>query len=231
MLHRQTDGNPLFLVNTVDDLIARGSCARSTGSGSSRGRLEDIALGRAGDAVADGREAGRAADRGRAGDAGGRAAWRARSSRRRSRPRTGSTRTKASGGARRWRAAGQFLRAAGVAEWPDGTVAGRYAFIHALYQQRALCARLHRASGWACTCGSGERLERGYGQRAGEIAGELAMHFERGRDFERALQYRRQAGEHALRQHGYREAADARDAGAGSARGVAGHRTSARSRS
>src|SRR5262245_65504119 len=29
---------------------------------------------------------------------------------------------------------GQFLRAVGVEEWPDGTVAGRYAFIHALYQ-------------------------------------------------------------------------------------------------
>ena len=36
---------------------------------------------------------------------------------------------------------GQFVRAAGVAEWPDGTVAARYAFIHTLYQ-RALYARI-----------------------------------------------------------------------------------------
>jgi hypothetical protein len=28
---------------------------------------------------------------------------------------------------------GQMLMAAGVEEWPDGTVAGRYAFLHALY--------------------------------------------------------------------------------------------------
>src|SRR5262249_15002001 len=31
-------------------------------------------------------------------------------------------------------AKGQFVRAAGVEEWPDGTIAGRYSFIHALYQ-------------------------------------------------------------------------------------------------
>ena len=64
------------------------------------------------------------------------------------------------------------------------------------------------ASGWALHLRTGERLERGHGERAGEIAGELAMHFEHGRDFERAARYREQAGENALRQHGYREAAD-----------------------
>jgi predicted ATPase len=53
-----------------------------------------------------------------------------------------------------------------------------------------------------------ERLEGGYGARAGEIAVELAVHFEHGRDFERAVRYRRQAGEHALHQHAYGEAAD-----------------------
>ena len=63
------------------------------------------------------------------------------------------------------------------------------------------------ASARACTCGSASASNEAIGQSTGEIAGELAMHFERGRDFERALQYRRQAGEHALRQHGYREAA------------------------
>ena len=55
---------------------------------------------------------------------------------------------------------------------------------------------------------TGERLEQGYGQRAGEIAGELAMHFAEGRDIARAAHYHQQAAEVALRQHGYREAAD-----------------------
>src|SRR4030095_993246 len=39
-----------------------------------------------------------------------------------------------------------------------------------------------------------------------EIAGELAMHFEHGKDFDRAARYHHQAGEHALQQHGYPEA-------------------------
>src|SRR5262249_12307632 len=102
---------------------------------------------------------------------------------------------------------GQFLRASGVAEWPDGTVAGRYAFIHSLYQH-VLYGRLpfgHRARLHLRT---GERLEQGYAQRAGEIAGELAMHFSEGRDLARAARYHHKAGEIALRQHGYREAAD-----------------------
>ncbi|NOT56072.1 MAG: tetratricopeptide repeat protein, partial [Deltaproteobacteria bacterium] len=43
-------------------------------------------------------------------------------------------------------------------------------------------------------------------RRAGERAAELAVHFERGRDYQRAVRYLRQAGENALRQHGYREA-------------------------
>ncbi|PYO52769.1 MAG: hypothetical protein DMD83_25200, partial [Candidatus Rokuibacteriota bacterium] len=101
---------------------------------------------------------------------------------------------------------GLFLRATGVAEWPDGTVAGRYAFIHALYQQ-VLYASVPIRRRVGLHLRTGERLERAYGPRAGEIAGELAVHFEHGRDIERAVQYRSQAAEHALRQHGYREAA------------------------
>jgi hypothetical protein len=42
----------------------------------------------------------------------------------------------------------------------------------------------------------------------GEIAAELAVHFERGRDITRAARYRGLAGEQALRHHGYREAAE-----------------------
>jgi predicted ATPase len=102
---------------------------------------------------------------------------------------------------------GQFLRAVGTAEWPDGTMAGRYAFIHALYQQ-VLYGRVSIGARAGLHLRTAERLERGYGERAGEIASELAVHFEHGRDFERAARYRSQAGEHALRQHAYREAID-----------------------
>jgi predicted ATPase len=52
---------------------------------------------------------------------------------------------------------------------------------------------------------TGVHLERAHGAHAGEIAGVLAMHFEHGRDFERAVHYRRQAADTALHQHAYRE--------------------------
>ena len=204
VLHRHTDGNPLFLVNTVDDLVARAQVHEVDCVWELEGAADDIALGapetlwqlvekqverltpeeRAVLAVASvaGAEFSIAVAAAAGIDA-----------------HEGELRCDAL--ARR----GQFLRARGVAEWPDGTVAGRYAFIHALYQS-VLYAGISIGERTGLHLRIGERLERGYRQSTGEIAGELAMHFERGRDFERALQYRRQAGEHALRQHGYREA-------------------------
>ena len=102
--------------------------------------------------------------------------------------------------------AGQVIKAGGIAEWPDGSLSGQYGFRHALYQnvlyERIAAARrvrLHRAIG--------ERIERGYGENVGELAAELAVHFERGRDIERAIQYYQQAGEVAKQYSAYREAA------------------------
>jgi DNA-binding winged helix-turn-helix (wHTH) protein/predicted ATPase len=100
---------------------------------------------------------------------------------------------------------GQFLRPMGVAAWPDGTVAGCYGFIHALYRN-VLYARVSIGRRVGLHLRIGMRLERAHGPHAAHVAGELAMHFEQGRDFERAVHYRRQAAEGALRQHGYREA-------------------------
>jgi predicted ATPase len=74
---------------------------------------------------------------------------------------------------------GSFLTALGTDAWPDRTVAGRYAFRHALHQnviyERIATGRrgeLHRRVG--------ERLEAGFGERADEVASLLAGHFERG---------------------------------------------------
>jgi DNA-binding winged helix-turn-helix (wHTH) protein/predicted ATPase len=99
----------------------------------------------------------------------------------------------------------QWLRSVGIDEWPDGTVSGRYAFIHALYHhvvyQRITPARhirLHRRIG-GCE-------EEAFGLRAREIAAELAVHFERGRDSQRAVQYLQYAAETAGRRHAQREA-------------------------
>jgi predicted ATPase len=91
---------------------------------------------------------------------------------------------------------GLFLRPAADEDWADGTGVRRYAFIHALYADvlydalpPSIRQRLHRIVG--------ERLETGYGKRAGTIAAELALHFERARDYARAVTYLTQAAANA----------------------------------
>jgi predicted ATPase len=100
---------------------------------------------------------------------------------------------------------GQFVRAQGVADWPDGTVATRYAFIHDLYRE-VLYDRVPagRRAQWHRLVG--RRLEAGYGARASELAAELAEHFIRGRDGLPAVRYLRHAGETAVRRSAYHEA-------------------------
>ena len=99
----------------------------------------------------------------------------------------------------------QFIQDCGVQELPNGEAVNRYGFIHALYQnvlyQRlsaSRCIQLHRRIG--------ERAVEVYGERTREIATELAMHFERGRDYEQAAKYFQQAADNAIRRFAYREA-------------------------
>ena len=101
---------------------------------------------------------------------------------------------------------GQFLVAAGTETWPDGTIAERYRFIHALYQHVVYerlspgrRAQLHRRIG--------ARAEMGYRERAGERAAELARHFREARELPRAVAYLRQAAENALGRSAYHESA------------------------
>jgi DNA-binding winged helix-turn-helix (wHTH) protein/tetratricopeptide (TPR) repeat protein len=91
-----------------------------------------------------------------------------------------------------------LLRASGVSEWPDGTVAARYAFIHSLYQE-VVYERVTPGRRIDVHRNVAEWEERAYGDRAGEIATELAVHFERARDYRRAVQYRQRAGDNAVR--------------------------------
>ena len=90
----------------------------------------------------------------------------------------------------------RFLRVAGHVEWPDRSVARRYAFTHELYRQvvyaaipEGRCMRLHQRIGQA--------LEAAYGARQMDIAPQLAIHFERGRDGARALHYLTAAADQA----------------------------------
>lgn len=91
----------------------------------------------------------------------------------------------------------RLVRQSGETEHPDGSLATRWRFAHALYrdvlygdlaaQRRAL---LHRQTGDALLA------RRGGDARA--TAGELALHFEQGRDFGRAATHLVQAGENAM---------------------------------
>jgi len=100
-----------------------------------------------------------------------------------------------------------FIVAHGTEEWPDGTFSERYSFRHALYQA-ALYERLTETQRVRLHRRIAERKEAAYGERAGEIAAELASHFAAGRDPLRAARYHGQAGETALRRNAYQEARD-----------------------
>ncbi|MDX2171007.1 MAG: AAA family ATPase, partial [Deltaproteobacteria bacterium] len=102
-------------------------------------------------------------------------------------------------------AQGPFIVDAGIAEWPDESVSGRYRFRHALYR-RALYEGIAAARRVALHGRIGHREEAGFGARAAEHAAELAMHFSRGCLYPRALRFHELAAASALDRHAAHEA-------------------------
>jgi DNA-binding winged helix-turn-helix (wHTH) protein len=82
----------------------------------------------------------------------------------------------------------QFIRAQGSIEWPDGTIAGRYIFLHTLYLD-VLYDRVAPGQRSESHRRIAEREESAYGERSDEIATELANHYSRARHREKAIQY------------------------------------------
>jgi DNA-binding winged helix-turn-helix (wHTH) protein/predicted ATPase len=204
-MHRRTDGNPLFVVNVIDYLLARGALVEDRGQWhlgeniqeaelevpDSLKKMIERQLDRLSD---DDRRLLEAASVAGVAFSGACVAAVLEESVESSEERLGAL-------ARR----GSFIRRTDHQTWPDGTESDGYAFIHALYQNvlyeqvgAARRSRMHRQAG--------ERLEVAYSGRAGEIAAELALHFQRGRDVKRAVCYLAQAGENALRRSAYLEA-------------------------
>ncbi len=93
----------------------------------------------------------------------------------------------------------------GEEELPDGTLATRYRFSHALYQN-FLYGDLVNKRRVLLHQQAGEQLLQHYGKRAPQIATQLAIHFEQGRDFPHAVEYLIHAGDHAAKLYGYAEA-------------------------
>ena len=98
-----------------------------------------------------------------------------------------------------------FLTERGVGEFPDGTVSARYGFIHALYVN-TLYDRIPAARRAKLHKDMAVRGEIIYGNQASEIATELAMHFEQGHDYKRAAIYLQKGAGKAIRRFAYREA-------------------------
>jgi predicted ATPase len=205
MIHRRTEGNPLFIVNMVDDLTARRTLVEIDGQWQLTAAVEEVETGVPESilqlienhidrlSAEEQRVLEVASVVGAEFSAAAVAAG--------VKAETGEVEARCARLARRE----QFVRTGGTEEWPDGTVSTRYRFLHALYQEvwyeRVPVGQrlsLHR---WI-----GEREEQAFGERVREIAAELAMHFEQGRDYPRAVQYCGQAGENAIQRSAHVEA-------------------------
>jgi DNA-binding winged helix-turn-helix (wHTH) protein/predicted ATPase len=204
-IYARTEGNPLFVVNVANDLVARGVLVERDGRWTLADRVEEIArmipddLRRLIELQLDRLSAQERATLEAASAAGEEfsAAMVAAALQ----EHTEAVETRCSELARR----ALFLRDAGSESWPDGSHASRYAFRHALYRATlyervpaARRARLHAAIG--------DRIEAGFLEYARERAAELATHFERGRDLPRAVIYHHAAGDNAGARSAAREA-------------------------
>ena len=98
----------------------------------------------------------------------------------------------------------QFIRSVGIHDAPNGTPSAHYEFRHSLYRQalyRSLSglhrSKLHRRLGEHLTpiCTAGKP----------ELASELALHFEEGRDYERAARYLMLAADNAANRFSQRD--------------------------
>ncbi len=197
-IHRRTDGNPLFLVTAIDDLVGQQMLVQHEGHWVLQGELAAIET-RVPDSlqqmieqqierldVEDRRMLETASVAGMEFSAASVAAGLA----------TEIEAVEECCG--RLTHQQRFIRANGAADWSDGTIAARYSFMHALYQE-VLYNRIPAARRRRLHQRIGEREEQAYGERAREIATELAVHFEQGRDYNKAVQYLHQAGENAVR--------------------------------
>ncbi len=205
-IHRHTDGNPLFMVNVADYLVAEGRLLRDGDRWRLDGRVEDLQLG-----VPEGfrqlveRQIDRLDERDRQLLAAASVVGIELSAVALADALEADV-IEVEERCDRLVELRQFLRHTGAATLADGTFTARYAFIHAVYQQ-VLYQRLPEARRRRYHLRVGEGGERIFGAGARELAAELAVHFEEARDVWRAVRYLQQAAATAVRRYANREAA------------------------
>ena len=196
-VHRRTDGNALFTVAMVDDLVRNGVLAEVGGQWGLTRSLSELGDGMPDDlrhlvrdqidrlGEADRRLIEAAAVAGTDFSAAMVAAA--------LRSDIGETEDRCLHLAQQ----GRLLRVRDAVTWPDGTVASGFGFLHALYWQGAYeRVPTGRRAEWHGAIGL--RQEQAFGSQCAPIAAELAMRFEVARDFERSLRYVERAAANAL---------------------------------
>jgi len=202
LVHQHTDGNPLFVMNVLGDLVVRGVLAEQDGQWELREALGTVSFGVPEDV---GRTITRQVERlnpterrlleamSVLGSSCPAAAIAAATD-------LSTTDVESSLGAL---AVEHWLVGQGrPARWPDGTVSASFEFLHALYRDVA-SARVHPAQRAELHRRIGERLERAFDTRTDEIAAELAVHFEAAHDIPRAVLYLQRAAEISRRRSAY----------------------------
>jgi hypothetical protein len=83
-----------------------------------------------------------------------------------------------------------FARSIDARQFPNKAISSRYEFVHAMYRE---VLYLRQAPGRRATLNRriGRRLEELFADRVGDVAAELAWHFEQGLDQARATRYQR----------------------------------------
>ncbi len=205
LIHERTEGNPLFMVNAVDYLLAEGLIGEYEESWELAVEIENVEVG-VPDSIkqmiekqVDHLDANEQRTLEAASVAGAEFSALAVVAG------LGEDRARVEAQCDELARRHQFIQDCGIQELPNGEAATRYGFIHALYRnvlyERVSASRrvqLHRRIG--------EQGEEIYGERAREIAAELAMHFERGSNYKQAVKYLQHAAENAIRRFAYREA-------------------------
>ena len=191
MIHQRTEGNPLFMVNVVDYLVERGSPLRTIEAPRTITQMIERNLESLKPEEQTLLEAASAAG----------AEFSAAAVAAALHHEIGEVESGCARLARRE----QFVAPQGAVTWPDGTVAAAFRFYHALYQE-VLYQRV--PAGWRGELHRriARRQEKGWGDRAAEIAAELAYHFGRCGDKARALKYLELAGQRAVARRAYAEA-------------------------
>jgi DNA-binding winged helix-turn-helix (wHTH) protein/tetratricopeptide (TPR) repeat protein len=206
VITQRTEGNPLFMVSVVEDLVTRGLIVMRDGRWELRAALEqvEVSVPESLRRMIERRLGQLEEDERRALTAGSVA---------------GMEFSAASVAAALQRAPADleeccdelarrqlFIRSLGAAEWPDGTVASRYRFVHALHRN-ALYQSVSPVRRREFHQSIAEREEMAYGHRARDIAAELAAHFEQAGADRRAVRYLVEAADTATRRNANTEAA------------------------